>query len=70
MEMELAGAQAVCNFHNWELYNFLLTGDSLDGEQWSAEVLGSEEEVDLQICYFQLALKAAVKLADQENAVM
>ncbi|MCM1128195.1 MAG: nucleoside phosphorylase [Lachnospiraceae bacterium] len=70
VEMELAGAQAVCNFHNWELYNFLLTGDSLDGEQWSAEVLGSEEEVDLQICYFQLALKAAVKLADQENAVM
>lgn len=70
VEMELAGAQAVCNFHNWELYNFLITGDNLDGEKWSAEVLGSREEVDLQICCFQLALKAAVKLVDQENAVI
>lgn len=69
VEMELSGAQAVCAFHGWELYNFLLTGDNLDGEEWSAEILGSEEETDLQIRYFQLAMKAAVKLLEQEKAV-
>ena len=28
--MELAGVQAVCDFHGWDLYNFLATGDVLD----------------------------------------
>jgi uridine phosphorylase len=32
VEMELAGVQAVCNFYNWDLYNFLETGDVLDTE--------------------------------------
>ena len=30
VEMELAGAQAVCDFHGFELYDFLVTGDVLD----------------------------------------
>ena len=30
VEMELAGVQAVCDFHGWDLYNFLATGDVLD----------------------------------------
>lgn len=30
VEMELAGAQAVCDFYGWELYDFLVTGDVLD----------------------------------------
>lgn len=27
VEMELAGVQAVCNFYEWNLYDFLVTGD-------------------------------------------
>lgn len=69
VEMEVAGAQAVCSFHGWELYNFLLTGDNVGGEEWSSEILGSEEEADLQILYFQLAMKAAVGLFGLESAV-
>ena len=30
VEMELAGVQAVCDFHGFELYDFLVTGDVLD----------------------------------------
>ncbi|MGI6265341.1 MAG: nucleoside phosphorylase [Acutalibacteraceae bacterium] len=30
VEMELAGVQAVCDFHGWRLYDFLVTGDVLD----------------------------------------
>lgn len=30
VEMELAGVQAVCNFYEWNLYDFLTTGDVLD----------------------------------------
>ena len=30
VEMELAGVEAVCDFHGFELYNFLVTGDVLD----------------------------------------
>ena len=30
VEMELAGVQAVCDFHGFELYDFLRTGDVLD----------------------------------------
>ena len=30
VEMELAGVQAVCDFHGWDLYDFLATGDVLD----------------------------------------
>ena len=30
VEMELAGVQAVCDFYEWDLYDFLVTGDVLD----------------------------------------
>ena len=30
VEMELAGVQAVCDYHGFELYDFLVTGDVLD----------------------------------------
>lgn len=30
VEMELAGVQAVCSFYEWNLYDFLATGDVLD----------------------------------------
>ena len=34
VEMELAGLQAVCDFHSLELYAFLDAGDRLDGEEY------------------------------------
>ena len=34
VEMELAGMQAVCDFHGIELYHFLMTGDVLDGSNY------------------------------------
>ena len=34
VEMELAGVQAVCDFHGFELYDFLVTGDVLDAPSY------------------------------------
>lgn len=34
VEMELAGVQAVCDFHGFELYDFQVTGDVLDGPEY------------------------------------
>lgn len=34
VEMELAGVQAVCDFHGLRLYNFLVTGDILDEPEY------------------------------------
>ena len=34
VEMELAGVQAVCDFYDWQLYAFLVSGDILDQPQY------------------------------------
>ena len=39
VEMELAGVQAVCDFHGFELYDFLVTGDVLDSPVYENEGL-------------------------------
>ncbi|MBQ9263247.1 MAG: nucleoside phosphorylase [Clostridia bacterium] len=39
VEMELAGVQAVCDFHGLSLYNFLMTGDVLDAPAYQHEGL-------------------------------
>lgn len=39
VEMEIAGMQAVSDFHGFELYPFLVTGDILDQPQYSYEGL-------------------------------
>lgn len=39
VEMELAGVQAVCDFHGFELYDFLVTGDVLDAPVYENERL-------------------------------
>lgn len=36
VEMELAGVQAVCDFYDWCLYDFLVTGDVLDKAVYDA----------------------------------
>lgn len=37
VEMELAGMQAVCDFYNIELYDFLVTGDIVDQLEYTSE---------------------------------
>ncbi len=39
VEMELAGVQAVCDYHGLELYDFLVTGDVVDQPVYSPEGL-------------------------------
>ena len=39
VEMELAGVQAVCDFHGFELYNFLEAGDVLAEGGWEIDGL-------------------------------
>ena len=53
VEMELAGVQAVCDFHNMELYDFLVTGDVVDTEDYTADGL-HEANHDMQKFYAAL----------------
>lgn len=39
VEMELAGVQAVCDFHGIELYDFLVTGDVVDQPDYTPDGL-------------------------------
>jgi len=41
VEMELAGVQAVCDFHGFALYDFLVTGDVLDAPVYEVGELQS-----------------------------
>ncbi len=59
VEMELAGIQAVCDFHGLELYDFLVTGDVLDDESYSSGNLdGANHDLDK----FYIALETALRL--------
>lgn len=59
VEMELAGVQAVCDFHGLELYNFLVTGDVLDNPEYSVEGLS---EANHSLDKFNLALEIAARI--------
>lgn len=59
VEMELAGVQAVCDFHGFELYNFLVTGDVLDAPEYDRGTLPSANH-DLD--KLQIALELAKRL--------
>ena len=59
VEMELAGVQAVCTFHGFQLYNFLVTGDVLDQPEYSLDGLYSANH---SIDKFNLALEIALRL--------
>lgn len=56
VEMELAGMQAVCDFHGIELYDFLVTGDVVDQPVYSSEGL---HEANHDLDKFYIALKLA-----------
>lgn len=59
VEMELAGVQAVCDFYGLELYDFLVTGDTLDTPEYSKEGLDSANH---SLDKFHIALKIAKAL--------
>ncbi|MBR4906641.1 MAG: nucleoside phosphorylase [Clostridia bacterium] len=47
VEMELAGVEAVCDFHGFELYNFLVTGDVLDAPVYeNGELRSANHDLD------------------------
>lgn len=56
VEMELAGMQAVCDFHNIELYDFLVTGDVVDQPDYTPEGL---QDANHNLDKFHVALKLA-----------
>ena len=55
MEMELAGVQAVCDFHGFELWDFLVTGDVLDAPSYEFDALASANH-DLDKLWIALEL--------------
>ncbi len=56
VEMELAGMQAVCDFYNIELYDFLVTGDVVDQSDYTPDGL---HEANHNLDKFYVALKLA-----------
>ena len=59
VEMELAGVQAVCDFHGFSLYNFLMTGDVLDEPEYRyADLHQANHDLDK----FYLSLEIALRL--------
>ena len=56
VEMELAGVQAVCDFHGFELYDFLVTGDVVDQPDYTPEGL---TEANHSVDKFDVALMIA-----------
>ena len=59
VEMELAGVQAVCDFYNLELYNFLEAGDVLEASGYEVEGLSNANH-DLGKLY--IALETALHI--------
>ena len=59
VEMEVAGVQAVCDFHNFELYNFLETGDVLGENSYdNANLSNANHNLDK----LHIALELAVNI--------
>lgn len=59
VEMEVAGVQAVCDFYNFELYNFLVTGDVLCENSYDNSKL---PDANHNLDKLQIALKLAVHI--------
>ncbi|MGY0684342.1 hypothetical protein ACW7DJ_06845 [Mammaliicoccus sciuri] len=57
--MELAGVQAVCDFHGFELFNFLVTGDVLSEETYNVDGL---KEANHNIDKFHVAMNIIEEL--------
>ena len=61
VEMELAGLQAVCDFHGLELYDFLLAGDLVDQPVYTPEGL---QEANHSMDKLDIALMIAENIAE------
>ncbi len=59
VDMEAAGIQAVCDFHGFSLYYFLMTGDILDQPEWE---YGDLSKANHHLDNFRIALKMAEML--------
>ena len=59
VEMELAGVQAVCDFHGFELYDFLVTGDVLDAPAYQIAGL---HEANHDLDKLRIALELAKRI--------
>ncbi len=59
VEMEIAGVQAVCDFHGFSLYAFLETGDSFSDEGYTPEGL---QEANHDAYKLELALELARRI--------
>lgn len=62
VEMELAGMQAVCDYHGIELYDFLVTGDVVDQPDYTPDGL---HEANHSLDKFYVALKVAEALSNK-----
>ncbi len=63
VEMELAGVQAVCDFHGLELYDFLATGDVLSENEYRVEGL---DDANHNMDKFYIALEIARRTASEK----
>ncbi|MBR4359043.1 MAG: nucleoside phosphorylase [Clostridia bacterium] len=59
VDMEAAGLQAVCDFHGFSLYCFLMAGDVLDQPKWD---VGNLSLANHHLENFHIALKIAEQL--------
>ncbi len=59
VEMELAGVQAVCNYHGLQLFDFLVTGDIVDQPDYTPEGLHNANH-SLDKFYVALEIAKAV----------
>lgn len=59
VDMEIAGVQAVCDFHGLSLYTFLVTGDVLSEDSYS---LGTLSDANHNVDKLRLALEIAKRV--------
>lgn len=59
VEMEIAGVQAVCDFHRIDLYTFVVTGDVLSEDGY---ITGTLNDANHNIDKFRLALELACRI--------
>ena len=59
VEMEIAGVQSVCDFHGFDLYTFLVTGDVLSENTYS---VGTLSDANHNIDKWRLALEIAKRV--------
>lgn len=63
VEMEVSGVEAVARYYNIDNYHILFSADSLGAlEKWDRVDFGGDNELNLQIKAFEVALKVAKEI--------